>query len=195
MATTMSGEAASYFARYSFIVGDVSAGPSDVEPDVAAVTPTKPSKRIDKCRESALPFLVALLKAQYHSRPPHRLCMHNERPGSCRHTTQRNKAPPPHTAPPRNALPHYRMRAVLCITANLAADVRFGSKADMGLPLIDVRFSPQKQTSFSTVAMSALCQFRNAMLVGKFCTHRNARSQRAFARYKRGLFRRSRRVD
>jgi len=33
--------------------------------------------------------------------------------------------------------------AALCITANLAADVRFGSKADIAVSPLDVRFTPE----------------------------------------------------
>jgi hypothetical protein len=40
------------------------------------------------------------------------------------------------------------------------ANVRFGSKADIALGPCHVRFSPRKRTSFSTVAMFALCHFR-----------------------------------
>ena len=41
-----------------------------------------------------------------------------------------------------------------------AADVRFGSKADIAAFPVNVRFTPQKRTSELTRGMSALCQKR-----------------------------------
>ena len=38
------------------------------------------------------------------------------------------------------------------------SDVRFGSLADLGQPIRDVRFTPQKQTCSSSESMSAKCQ-------------------------------------
>ena len=38
-----------------------------------------------------------------------------------------------------------------------APRVRFGSLADIGKPIRDVRFTPQKQTCSSSESMSALC--------------------------------------
>jgi hypothetical protein len=52
------------------------------------------------------------------------------------------------------------MKAVLCITANSAADVRFGSEADMCGAKAHVRFTPNsdRKSGLPQTVMSALGQ-------------------------------------
>ena len=57
-----------------------------------------------------------------------------------------------------NTLAHYRSGTVLCVTANSAADVRFGSKAEVKAFNIDVRLYPESghDSDISQCPLSAI---------------------------------------
>src|SRR5262249_3468407 len=90
----------SHFHRDRLVAPGAWAGPSDVEPDVAAVAPAEPSKRLDERRKADLPFLVALRKTKHHCHLPNApLRARRECTRRCDATQKHHELPPPHARP------------------------------------------------------------------------------------------------